>query len=181
MEAAAENLLMLLEETGGDPDSSWSAAEEEVWQLRDLHHALSECINLKTALSHGKDAAVTRLTYPMRLTGDNDLTLLQTRRAQLASAGLEGAVFGHWGQGRVISLYLFAADGNAMARGKELIRRWYREDIPAGRGALREPGIGKLYREIFCEEAHREQVARCREARQKSDPEQRFNPGNLFI
>ena len=68
-----------------------------------------------------------------------------------------------------------------MQRGKDLIRQWYRQDLAAGRSALRKPGIGKLYRDIFCEESPRELLEQQLLPKRKFDPEQRLNPGNLFV
>lgn len=180
IEESAERLLVCLDEAGGDPDSSWSAVGEETQQFRDLHHAVMECINRKTVEAHSDDAAVTRLTYPFRLIGADTLALLNNRREALSREGLGWAVFGHWGSGRVISIHIFAGNGRDMGRGQQLLEHWYREDLNAGRAALEIPGIGKVYRELLCQSAPTELLKAKKSAKERLDPENRFNPGNLF-
>ena len=154
---------MELDELGGDPDLSWSAAAEEVDRFRELHHAVQECINLRTAQAHSRDAAVTRLTYPI-CAGSDPLE----RRQELASAGLEAAVFGHWDETLPLGIHIFAENAAQYRAAKEILAGWYQQDLACGKAAAAHRGIGKVYRDIYRREIKKAIY----------DPEHLFNPGN---
>jgi FAD/FMN-containing dehydrogenase len=161
MEEFAEAVIMAAEEVGADPDLSWTAVGEEVERFRDLHHAVQECINLKTAENHGKDAAVTRLTFPVCA------ALGAERSQELKALGLETAVFGHWDAHLPLGIHIFAKDAAQYRLAKEIMARWYQE------GAVVQPhrGIGKVYRDVF-------DTAFLRSRKAVYDPDGFFNPGN---
>jgi len=71
--------------------------------------------------------------------------------------------------------------GEEYSRAKDLLCKWYREDVRTGHASLHKLGIGKIYREVFCQEASAEMLHRCRTTKQRFDQENLFNPGNLFI
>lgn len=167
MEEYAEALLMELEEAGGDPDLSWSAASQEVERFRELHHAVQECINRKTAQYHSRDAAVTRLTYPV-CAGGCESPLPDNRREALAAAGLEAVIFGHWDKQLPLGIHIFAEDAAKYREALDILACWYREDLAQNRAAPPHRGIGKVYRDIFVRETKKRIY----------DPQGLFNPGN---
>ena len=63
MEEFAEGILVEADAVGADPDCSWSIVGVEVEKFRELHHAIQECINLKTAQNHREDMTI--LIFPL--------------------------------------------------------------------------------------------------------------------
>jgi FAD/FMN-containing dehydrogenase len=137
----------------------------EVEKFRELHHALQECINLKTARIHAVDRAVTRLTYPVCA------GYAKERCQELAGAGLEALVFGHWDDTLPLGIHIFAQSAEQYQKAKAVMARWHREDLTRGETKAPHRGIGKVYRDVFsAEDLKRRKAA--------FDPDGLFNPGN---
>jgi FAD/FMN-containing dehydrogenase len=167
MEEYAEAVLVEVDAAGADPDCSWSTIGVEVERFRDLHHALQECINLKTSRNHSEDAAVTRLTYPACA------GLGLERCKELAGEGLEAMAFGHWDETLPMGIHIFARNAEQYRNAKEIMARWFREDTQQGRIGVPQRGVGKVYRDVFAD-------GRLRNLKSAYDPDGIFNPGNGY-
>lgn len=180
IEQAAETLLEAAEELGADPDKTWSAAGDEVELFRALHHAVTECINMKIAQYHAADSRVKRLSYPIRLTSDGRGDTMEHYRQALDGTGLDYVIVGHLGCRQVLSLNVLPRHAREYLRAKELFLEWCAADKKQGRYAMHRCGIGKLYREVFCKTAPLDVLNRRIKGKQRFDPDHRFNPGNMF-
>ena len=167
MEEYAEAVLVEVDAAGADPDCSWSTIGVEVERFRDLHHAIQECINLKTSRNHSEDAAVTRLTYPACA------GLGLERCKELAGEGLEAMAFGHWDETLPMGIHIFARNAEQYRNAKEIMARWFREDTQQGRIGVPQRGVGKVYRDVFADD-------RLRNLKSAYDPDGIFNPGNGY-
>ena len=165
MEEYAEAVLLQVDGVGADPDCSWSTIGVEVEKFRELHHALQECINLKTARIHSEDRTVTRLTYPVCAERAKE------RCQQLAGEGLETVMFGHWDDTLPLGIHIFAQNAVQYQKAREIMARWHREDLSRGETKAPHRGIGKVYGDVFLPEDLKRRKA-------AFDPEGLFNPGN---
>lgn len=180
IEQAAEELLCAAEELGADPDKTWSASGDEVEQFRGLHHAITECVNMKIAQYHAEDSRVKRLAYPIRLTGEGRKAALQYYRHALADSGLDYLIFGHLCCRQVLTLNILSRSAQDYLRGKDLFTAWCAQDKKEGRYSMHRCGVGKLYRSLFCSTAPLDVLNKRIKSKQRFDPENRFNPGNMF-
>ena len=167
MEEFAEGILVEADAVGADPDCSWSTVGVEVEKFRELHHAIQDCINLKTSRYHKEDAVVTRLTYPVCAKSALE------RRQELAGEGLEAVVFGHWDETLPLGIHIFAENAQQYRKAKEIMARWYREDAAQGCIAVPQRGVGKVYRDVLT-------VERLQSLKSAYDPEGLLNPGNGY-
>lgn len=180
IETAAETLLTHAESCGGDPDMTWTAVGDEIVLLRDLHHAVSECLNMKTAQHHALDSRVKKLSYPIYLTNGTQKDILRYYRDIAGNTGLDYLLFGHFGERQILCLHLLPHDSETYRKGKELLKKLCCDDTRNGCLALRKCGIGKLYRELYCATAPIDELNKRIKAKLRFDPEKMFNPGNMF-
>lgn len=180
IEQATESLIVFAEEAGGDAEQTWTAVGDEVSLFRALHHAVSECLNMEIARFHAADSRIKRLSCPIRLTKERRLDIVKSYQDSLRETGLRYVLFGHFGAGRTITLNLLPASTAEYLCGKELLKQWCCEAARNDGAALQKCGIGKLYREIYCQTAPIEELNRRIKAKQKFDPDKVFNPGNMF-
>lgn len=180
IEQAAEELLCAAEELGADPDKTWSASGNEVEQFRALHHAITECINMKIAAYHAEDSRVKRLAYPIRLTRADRKATMKHYRTILSQTGLDYLIFGHLCCRQVLTLNILSKNAQDYLRGKTQFTAWCTQDKQRGSYSMHRCGVGKLYRSLFCSTAPLDVLNKRIKSKQRFDPDNRFNPGNMF-
>lgn len=179
IEAAAEDLMEIAVENESDPDIAWTAVGDEVEVFRSLRHAVSECVNMVIARHHITDSKVKKLSMAIKFSDRNRGEILQYYRQQLENTALSYVIFGHLGS---FSPYvnIIPTTASEYSRGKELAKAWCQEAFANGGCAFVECGVGKLYRDLYCETAPIEELNRKIKTKRRFDAENLFNPGNMF-
>lgn len=179
IEELAESLIEMCEECGGNSDLAWAMSDNGVETLRALRHAVSECINMTVSSNHCTDSRVKKLSLDIRWEGKTRGEILKFHRSFLDDSGLDYLIFGHIGS---FSPYvnIIAKNSEEYLKGKELISSLYAKAGKTGSILFHELGVGKLKREMYCENAPIDEINRRLKAKQKFDPKGLFNPGNMF-
>jgi glycolate oxidase len=174
--AAAGQLLQIAEESGADPDTAWTAVGDEVRNFRELFHLVTESVNQKIAAYHAADARVKKLAFCARIEG---LSRAQSLRLCRECLPAPVVLSGHLG-GRVFCADLLPQNAAAYLEAKAALAQLYRRLQQEGACVEWNRGVGKLYRELYCDTAPIEELNRRIKAKQRFDPSGVFNPGNMF-
>lgn len=176
----AEGLLELTEKYNGDSDNIWTVMGDEVESLRLLRHTISECINLKIAEYHRHDIRIKKLSCSCFFPQKTREEIIKYYQNDLADTNLSGIIFGHIGSKKPY-VNILPTTNEEYYIAKSLIERWCKDAFSSGGSAFSECGVGKLYRNIFCNTAPIDLLSRRIKLKQKWDPTQLFNPGNMFV
>lgn len=179
MAEAVMQISALFEECGGlDEDTWFYEGEDEVAKLRVFRHAAPESVNMAVDRARLTDESITKLCLDMTLPVERLGDMLRRYEEDIACAGYDGTVFGHFGSGR-LHVNIIPRDSAEKERAKLLLRTW--AEAAAGYGALLagENGIGKQKKYLLslCS-AQRLEAAHT--IKNYFDPEGLLNPGNLF-
>ncbi len=180
IEEIAEGLMELAAEQGSDPDTAWAVSGSgEVEKLHAFRHAAPETCNLFIEEMHQKDPRITKLGTDMLVKEENLWGQVQTYRADLEEAGLQGCIFGHGLEGH-LHINLLPDSYEAYEAGIRLFRTWAAEVLNGSGRVLEEHGAGKLKSRIYGEllaGAYQEENERLKST---YDPKELFNQGNRF-
>jgi D-lactate dehydrogenase (cytochrome) len=176
----AESLMEIAVEAGGDPDRAWAVSgEAEVERLRAFRHAAAESANLLIERARRSDPSIVKLSTDMSLPGLPFSAALDLYESGLAREELDACVFGHLPENR-LNVNLLPKDRDEYLRGRRLIAEWAAQVIALGGQPVNEHGVGKLKRDLVAKcsaDTRWHTLRRCRTA---LDPEEFWNPGNMF-
>ena len=179
IEEAAQVLMEIAEELESDPDESWALSGDEIEKLRLFRHAVPESVN--TRLDHIRLSypAATKLAADMTVPGATLTETLTRYRRDIAQAGIEAVVFGHGGENHLHVNFLPANDDERQ-RVEALMLAWLMTARERGGLLFREHGIGKVKKELFMKAEAQDTIGARRRLKQALDPEEFWNPGNIF-
>lgn len=179
MENAAEFLLELLQETGSDPATAWTAMDDdEAARLKNFRHALPETINQRVGERAAKYPGLTKLGSDFAVPDSDLFNILAVYHRELQAGGFEYVIFGHIGDNH-LHINVLPRDLEEYERGKEVYARLARAALACGGTISAEHGVGKLKR-VFLEMMYGAGVEEMRAVKRVFDPEGRVNGGNVF-
>lgn len=182
-EAVAELAASLMEiavEAGADPDRAWAVSGEgEVERLRAFRHAAAESANLLIERARQSDPSMVKLSTDMSLPGLPLSAALDLYESGLAREELDACVFGHLPENRLI-VNLLPRDPDEYLRGRRLIAEWAAHMTAWGGQPVNEHGVGKLKRDLVAGSAAGTRWHELRRCKTALDPEEFWNPGNMF-
>ena len=173
-------LVVLVRQAGGDPESAWSAMEKDTRErLRLFRHALPETVNARIGVIRQRHPTVTKLGTDMAVPDAHLSHILQFYRSGLEKAGLPFVIFGHIGDNH-LHVNILPRDPAEFAAGKRLYAEFAEEVIRLGGSPAAEHGIGKMKRPFLARLFGREGLREMLDLKRALDPEARLAPGTWF-
>lgn len=180
MEETAEALLAILESAGSDPDSAWTAMDEdETLRLKNFRHALPEAVNQRIGERAVQYPGLTKLGTDFAVPDAALPAILAAYHAALQAAGFEYVIFGHIGNNH-LHINILPRDLEEYRRGKELYLRLARVALGHGGTVSAEHGVGKLKKALLQMMFGEDGIEAMRAVKRVFDPHGRINPGNMF-
>lgn len=175
---AAERLMSLCLDSGGDPDDTWAVAESDIERLKMFRHAVPEALgaNLDQLRARGASDAA-RLGLDATFPGTRFGEFLSRLRKELSRAGLSGAIFGHAPQNH-LHLSIVETGKAKTEAARSLIEDLSRQAIAFGGKLFPEHGAGKTKAAMWERLERPDKVRALRKVKSLMDPLGLLNPGN---
>ncbi|MDR1297025.1 MAG: FAD-binding oxidoreductase [Deltaproteobacteria bacterium] len=179
IEQASLAALRFCQEAGLDPDDSWALTDAETDKMRVLRHAVPEGLGGRLDRVRAKGCPALRMSTDFTVPGRGLGELLSEYRRDLEGGELSAVVFGH-AKDNHLHVNIIPENDSQVVRAGELMRHWLERAKKARGGLFVEHGVGKLRRELFLEVESPERIAALRSLKKTMDPNNLFNPGNMF-
>ena len=175
----AEELMESASEYGSDSEKALAATgRKEIEKLRMLRHAAPESVN--NSFGTMKDGKVTeKLGTDIKWENKTVFETVEYYRKSAYERGLEISIFGHVLDSHLHVNILYKNIGEYEA-GKQLIFKWSEEAIKDQGNIFTEHGIGKVKRDIYSSLASEDEKDLLKKRKKFHDPENLWNPGNVF-
>jgi D-lactate dehydrogenase (cytochrome) len=147
--------------------------------MREFRHAAAETLNQLVEEARRTDRRITKLGTDMSLPDADFLTLLHEYENDINQAGIRACIFGHTVENH-LHVNLLPKDYEEYEKGKELIRTWAVRLKEKGGEIVCEHGIGKLKRDLLKEILSESEIQKYRNLKEKMDPCNVWNQGNIF-
>lgn len=176
----AEQFLEEAAKRGMEEGSEWCAWDQAgMEQLKQLRHAVPECVNLQMDLYKVKDERLRKLGTDFAVSDEKLLACMQMYEQDLERVGINSVIFGHVGDNH-LHVNLLPETWADYEKGLALIEEWASRVIAWGGTITAEHGVGRLKRAAFGAMFHERDRNQMRKAKLVLDPSTRFNPGVIF-
>ena len=180
VEELAEEMMEAAAVCNSDPEEAWAVTgESEIEKMHAFRHAAAEVTNLYIEEVRKLDSRITKLGTDMELPGDLFGEQLAMYKDDMKASGLTGCVFGHLLDGH-LHVNILPRNYEEYLSGKEVIGRWALKGKEQQNRVAGEHGIGKLKSHLTDQILTSEQQRAIRELKEKYDPGEMWNPGNIF-
>jgi D-lactate dehydrogenase (cytochrome) len=184
-DALADNLdFTALEETinscGASISDSWAGYENrELQRMKDFRHILPETVNAIIAERKKQYPALHKLGTDLAVPDDRLRDMWQIYKNNLETADLQWVAFGHIGDNHV-HVNILPRDTDELQKGLALYELFAAKAIEFGGTISAEHGIGKMKIKFLELMFSPQQIEEMRAVKMALDPENLFNPGNIF-
>ena len=181
VEQLCEKLMEKASDNNGDPDCTWAfSGEHEIERLHLFRHAAPEAVNFIIDQIRQKDSRITKLATDMCPQTNMSLKeLLEMYDQDLKTDGLRAAIFGHAGDAH-LHVNILPEDYTQFKVGKRCIQNWAKKIANKGGSVVKEHGVGKIKKSLFRSIPLPERLQKIQNIKRKLDPNELWNPGNMF-
>jgi D-lactate dehydrogenase (cytochrome) len=180
VEMAVEQLIVKLEQCGGDADATWAiAGDEQIERVRLFRHAAPESVNFMIDKARQKDERITKLGSDMVVPNINLNQLIKRYRSDLEDNKLRSAIFGHIGDSH-IHVNIIPENYEQYIKGQELFEKWAENIVSLDGTVTAEHGVGKLKKELYRKMISQTEMNAVKAIKAQLDPKGLFNPKNMF-
>ena len=170
----------LAEYNGCDPENTWAfTGDYDTEKMRAYRHAAPESINLKIDVARSLDGRIRKLGTDIEYPERDFREMVKEYRTGLEDAALYGCIFGGIYDSHM-HVNIIPASYEEYERGKTLIKTWTVMAEAHGGNPSTEHGIGKIKQTVLTDGQLDVIRTRLLPLKEKYDPENIFNPGDIF-